>query len=144
MKHIVFTVVVLLLAASLPAFAAATFEVPMHLGQSNGTINLGKCPDTQNPSVGNCIGVIVHAPMHTHIVSIQRKLGSSEWVHSCDPHEQFGTANCKANVIAGRIGTSAYRYVPRQPRNTAEWLGWTPSGNPSEAYTLVVSYESGD
>jgi hypothetical protein len=138
MKHVWFSLLTFTLFAAVAA-AAESLEKRMHLGEDNGTHNLGTCPGG-----GNCIGVFVEVPAGYHIVGIQRKLGSSNFVHSCDPHEQEGTPNCKWREGIDKIGSSAYRYIPGERHNKAEWLGWTNSGDKSQAYTLVVLYERGD
>jgi hypothetical protein len=100
-------------------FAVAGSTV-MHLtlGKQQVT-NLKKC------AAGNCIGVIVEAPKGNHVTSIT--MTGSAYVHPCDK-----TNNCGHN--------DAFIPVPGYP-NQAQWLGWTDSGDPTQAFDLNISYD---
>jgi hypothetical protein len=117
------------------ALGAATISIQLHLGDPR-IHNMGKLRE------GNQIGVFVDTPPGTHVVGIQRRTDSSPWVHSCDAHEVNGTT-CEWKDNVDKVGSSAYRYLPGQPHNKAEWLGWTDSGDQKQVFTLVVLYEQG-
>jgi hypothetical protein len=134
MRRLLFGVsVVILLVAT--ALAVETFELQLHLGDSR-ILNLGKLRE------GNQIGVYVESPPGTHIVGVQRRTDSSNWVHSCDEHEINGT-KCQWRDGVDKVGSSAYRFDPHTPHNRAEWLGWTDSGDKNQVFTIVVLYEAG-
>jgi hypothetical protein len=117
------------------ALAAQQIAITLHLGDPR-IKNMGKLRE------GNQIGVEVESPVGTHIVGIQRKTNSSNFVHSCDEHEVNGT-KCQWRDEVDKVGSSAYRYLPGTPHNRAQWLGWTDSGDRAQAFTLVVLYEPG-
>jgi len=131
--------VILILLTSGPSWAqgapSASFERTFHIGDPE-IRNLGKLRQ------GNQIGIYLESPVGTHIVTIERKLGSSGWVHSCDAHEQFGTT-CAWTDNIDKVGSSAYRYIPGVPHNRAEWLGWTDTADKQQVFTLIIYYEAG-
>jgi hypothetical protein len=117
------------------ALATNSVTIQMHLGdpriQNRGTLRNG-----------NQIGVLVETPPGTHIVGIQTKTDNSPQVYSCDEHEANGT-KCAWRDDEDKVGSSAYRYIPGEPHNKAEWLGWTDSGDRFQVFTLVVLYQPG-
>jgi hypothetical protein len=93
-----------------------------------GTHNLGSCGN------GNCIAAFVEAPPGHHITYVHWKPGSSNFVHPCGVGEPNRSPNC---------GEAAFRWIPGTEHHKAEWLGWTDSGDASQAYTLIIRYEPG-
>jgi len=116
MKRLGFAVVACLFVS---VFALAGSSV-MHLTLGKQQVNsLKKCAG------GNCIGVIVEVPKGHHVTSITKT--GSEYVHPCDK-----TGNCGHH--------DPFIPVPGQP-NQAQWLEWTDSGDPTQAFDLNISYE---
>jgi hypothetical protein len=97
---------------------AGTQVMHLTLGKQQVT-NLKKCAS------GSCIGVIVEVPKGNHVTKITKS--GSDFVHPCDQ-----TYNCGHNDV--------FIKVPGFP-NQAQWLGWTDSGDPGQAFDLTITYE---
>ena len=82
-------------------------------------VTLKKCAN------GNCIGLMVAVPEGHHVTGITKE--GSDYVHPCDQ-----TNNCGHS--------KAWIPIEGSP-NKAQWLGWTDSGDPTQAFVLKIAYQ---
>jgi hypothetical protein len=115
MKRLVWTSIVCAVFAAVAL--AETKDLDLTLGDPQ-VKDLGKCAS------GNCLGVIVAAPTGYHVTNVTES--GSAFVHPCDK-----TNNCKQSKA----------WIPVQGfSNQAQWLGWTDSGDPTQAFVLHIEY----
>lgn len=80
---------------------------------------LGKCAG------GTCLGVYVEVAARQRIIDVHKSRGS-DFVHPCSETQTCGHKN-------------EWRFVGLD-EHRAEWLGWTDSGDPNQAFTLTIKF----